>query len=134
MRPPIGVTIIAILFLASAVYLWIGATTLLVAPTYPLLTGTTLRHALTLTGPYAGLAVGTCYAVIGWGLFRLKNWARFLAMLLMTIGGAFMLPLLFVAAVGHRWSAVWIGLQIVLRAVAVFYLMGSEIIDLFVKP
>jgi uncharacterized membrane protein (DUF2068 family) len=134
MRRPIGVTIIAILFLASAVYLWIGGATVLLAPgVYPF-TERTLRQALRLIGPYPTLAVGAFYAVVGWGLFRLKNWARFVAMLVMTIGGGFLLPLLFIAGIGHGWSAAWIGVQLALRAVAVFYLMRSKIIDIFVRP
>ncbi len=134
MRPSIGATIIAILFLAAAVYFWIGAATLLVAPgIVPPFTQRTLRHALTLTGPYPSLLVGVGYAIVGWGLFRLKNCARWAAILLMTVGGAFMLPGLMLAAIAFRWSTIWLGLQIVLRAVGVFHLLGDETRDIFVR-
>jgi hypothetical protein len=133
MRRPIGVTIIAILFLAAAVYLWVAGATLLVSRDVFPFTQTMLRRALRLTGPYPPLAMGTCYAVVGWGLFRLHNWARWVAMLVMMVGGATMLPLLFAEAVGYRRSAIWIGLQIVLRAVAAFYLLGDELRESFVR-
>ena len=44
-----------------------------------------------------------------------------------------MLPRLFVDAVAYRRSAIWIGLQIVLRAVAAFYLLGDEQRKSFVR-
>ena len=135
MRRPIGVTIIAVLFLAAAVYLWIGAATVLVAPksASPFI-GRILKRDLLLIGPYASLCAGICYAVVGWGLFRLHNWARWLAMLVMTVGGALMMLGLASAAMRFHWSAVWLGSQIVLRATGVFYLLGPEVIDTFNRP
>jgi len=133
MRTPIGVTIIAILFLAAGVYLWIGSAMFLVSPGMFPFTEATLRRALRLIGPYPTVAVGACYAVVGWGLFRLHNWARWVAILVMTVGSAAMLPRLFVDAVTYRRSVIWIGLQIVLRAVAAFYLLGDEQRESFVR-
>jgi hypothetical protein len=134
MRRPIGVTIIAILFLARAVYLWISAASLLLAPhTVSPFTARMLRQALRLIGPYAGLGVGVCYAFVGWGLFRLHNWARIAAMLVMGVSAAFMLPALASAAIGLRWSAILMGLQIVLCAVIAFYLLSPKCIDIFVQ-
>lgn len=133
MRPPIGITIIAILFLAAAVYLWIGSVMFLVSPGMFPFTEATLRRVLRLIGPYPTVVVGACYAVVGWGLFRLHNWARWVAILVMTVGSAAMLPRLFVDAVAYRRSAIWIGLQIVLRAVAAFYLLGDEQRKSFVR-
>jgi hypothetical protein len=108
MRRPIAVTIMTICFLLAAVYLWIAGAALLVAPgTVSAFPGTKLRSALMLTGPYTGLDVGICYAVTGWGLFRLHNWARWGAMLLMAFGAALMLPNLILGcsdSVGGRSS------------------------------
>jgi hypothetical protein len=92
-----------------------------------------LRRALRLIGPYTGLGVGMCYAFVGWGLFRPHNWARIVAMLVMGVSAAFMLPALASAAIGLRWSAILAGLEIVLCAVGAFYLLSPKSIDIFVQ-
>src|SRR2546429_549655 len=38
--------------------------------------GAPLLHGLELGGPYAALLVGAAWALIGWGLLRLYDWAR----------------------------------------------------------
>jgi len=77
MQRPVGVTVITIFFLVAAVYFWIAGAAILIAPTTtPPMTGLMLRRALKLTGPYPVIVVGGGYALIGWGLFRLHNWAR----------------------------------------------------------
>lgn len=74
-----------------------------------------------LTGPYTGLGGGICDALTGWGLFRLHHWARGVAMLLMALGAAVMLPNLILGTSGPRWWTIisW-GLQIAVRIAGVF--------------
>jgi hypothetical protein len=101
MQRPIGVTIIAILFCAAGVYLWTLGATLLISPgTWPLTAGSRFMYGLELAGPYMILLFGTGYAVIGWGIFRLHNWARWAAMLVMTIGIAWLVPKVSMAELG----------------------------------
>jgi hypothetical protein len=53
-------------------------------------------------------------------LFRLHNWARWAAMLVMTIGIASLVPKISAAELGV--PLLWYGLQIALRAAAAWYL------------
>ena len=77
MERPAGITGIAILFFLTAIYLWaIGALKLLAPEAISLMRGAPLMYGLELAGPYMALLVGGGYALVGWGLFRLHNWAR----------------------------------------------------------
>src|ERR1700693_3743241 len=76
--------------------------------------------------------VGTAWALVGWGLFRLHNWARWTAMLVMTIGIAWLVPKISMAEVGV--PILWSGLQIALRAAAAWYLaQAPAVIDSFAR-
>jgi hypothetical protein len=77
-------------------------------------------YGLELAGPYMALLVGAGWALVGWGLFRLHNWARWAAMLVMTIGIASLVPKISAAELGV--PLLWYGLQIALRAAAAWYL------------
>lgn len=133
MQRPKAVTILATLFCAAGVYLWILGATLLIAPgTWPLTSGSQLMYGLELAGPYMMLLVGTGYALIGWGLFQLQNWSRWAAMLVMVIGVASLVPKISMADLGL--PIYWYGLQIALRAAAAWYLMQAPgVLDTFAK-
>src|SRR5215831_10413123 len=80
MQRPIGVNVIAVLFAVAALYLWTIGVILLIAPgAISLMTGKYFTYGGEIAGPYMILLVGSCYAVIAWGLFHLHNWARWLA-------------------------------------------------------
>jgi len=121
MQRPAGVTAIAALFGLAAIYLWtIGMVKLLAPNAISLMSGASLMYGLELAGPYMALLVGTGWALVGWGLFRLHNWARWAAMLVMTIGIAWLVPKISMAEIGV--PILWSGLQIALRAAAAWYL------------
>ena len=78
------------------------------------------------------LLFGLGYAVVGWGLFRLHNWARIVVILLMIISVASLVPKISMAALGI--PLLWYGLQIALRAALAFYLASAPtVIDAFAK-
>jgi hypothetical protein len=131
MRRPAGVTAISVLFGLAAVYLWTIGTLKLVAPNaISLMSGAQLMYGLELAGPYMALLVGTGWALIGWGLFRLHNWARWAAMLVMVVGIAWLVPKISIAELGV--PVFWYGLQIALRAAAAWYLaQAPSVIDAF---
>jgi hypothetical protein len=133
MQHPAGVTTIAALFSFAAIYLWtIGAVKLLAPNAISLMAGAHLMYALELAGPYMALLIGSGYAVIGWGLFRLQNWARWAAMLVMTIAIASLVPKISMAELGV--PIFWYGLQIALIAAAGWYLaQAPAVIDSFAK-
>ena len=128
MQRPAGVTAIAALFGLAAIYLWtIGMVKLLAPNAISLMSGASLMYGLELAGPYMALLVGT-----GWGLFRLHNWARWAAMLVMTIGIAWLVPKISMAEIGV--PILWSGLQIALRAAAAWYLaQAPAVIDSFAR-
>jgi|ERR1700692_3711210 hypothetical protein len=133
MQRPAGVTAIAALFGLAAIYLWtIGMVKLLAPNAISLMSGASLMYGLELAGPYMALLVGTGWALVGWGLFRLHNWARWAAMLVMTIGIAGLVPKISMAEIGV--PILWAGLQIALRAAAAWYLaQAPAVIDSFAR-
>ena len=131
MQRPAGVTAISILFALAAIYLWtIGLVKLAAPNAVSLMSGAQLMYGLELAGPYMALLVGTGWALVGWGLFRLYNWARWAAMLVMVVGIAWLVPKISMAELGV--PVFWYGLQIALRAAAAWYLaQAPAVIDAF---
>jgi hypothetical protein len=131
MQRPAGVTTISVLFFLAAFYLWTIAAVKLVAPgAISLMSGSRFMYGLELAGPYMALLVGTGWALVGWGLFRLHNWARWAAMLVMTVGIAWLVPKISAAEFGG--PLLWYGLQIALRAAAAWYLaQAPAVVDAF---
>jgi hypothetical protein len=128
---PAGVTGISVLFGAAAIYLWtIGLVKLTAPNAISLMSGAQLMYGLELAGPYMALLVGTGWALVGWGLFRLYNSARWAAMLVMVVGIAWLVPKISMAELGV--PVFWYGLQIALRAAAAWYLaQAPAVIDAF---
>jgi hypothetical protein len=121
MQRPAGVIAISVLFFLAAIYLWTVAAVMLFAPgTISLMSGAELMYGLELAGPYMALLVGAGWALIGWGLFRLLNWARWAAMLVMTVGIAWLVPKISAAELGL--PLLGYGLQIAVRAAVAWYL------------
>src|SRR5579864_2302903 len=133
MQRPVGVAIFAGLFAMAAIYLWTIAVVRLLAPgAISLMAGSQFMYGLELAGPYMALLVGTGYALVAWGLFRLHNWARWAAMLVLTIGIASLVPAISAAELG--WRMLWFGLQIALRAAAAWYLaQAPAVVDAFAR-
>lgn len=87
-------------------------------------------YGLELAGPYMTLLFGTGYALIGWGLFRLQNWARWAAMLVIVVGVASLVPRISMAELG--FPVFLYGFQIALRVAVGWYLaQAPSVIDAF---
>jgi hypothetical protein len=131
MQRPAGVTVISVLFFLAAIYLWtIGVVKLLAPEAISLMSGAPLMYGLELAGPYMAMLVGTGYALVGWGLFRVHNWARWAAMLVMVVAVAALVPKISMAELGV--PVLWYGLQIALRAAVTWYLaQAPAVIDAF---
>jgi hypothetical protein len=130
-KRPLLVTLISIYFLFAALYLWILAAILVVTPgKVSLILGSRFMHGLELAGPYMMLLVGSGYALIGWGLFRLCNWARWLAMAFIALSVGSLVPVISSAQLNLRFFAC--GLEIAIFAAAGFYLaQGPAAIEAF---
>ncbi|HKV81290.1 MAG TPA: hypothetical protein VJP02_24295 [Candidatus Sulfotelmatobacter sp.] len=131
MQRPQGLTAIASLFALVATYLWvIGAIKLAAPGAISLMAGRHFLYGLELAGPYMMLLGGGVYALVAWGLFRLQNWARWSAMLLIVISTASLIPKISMAELGV--PVLWYGLQIALRVAIGWYLaQAPAVIDTF---
>jgi hypothetical protein len=128
---PTGITALSALFFGAAIYLWTIAVVKLLAPeAVSLMSAAQLMYGLALAGPYMAMLVGAAYALLGWGLFRLHNWARWLAMSVMVMGVASLVPGISMAELGI--PVVWYGLQIALRVAVGWYLaQAPAMVDAF---
>jgi hypothetical protein len=133
MQRPTGVTIIAILFGAAGLYLWIVGAVQLISPgTLSLMAGKQFMHGLELAGPFMALLIGAVYALIGWGLFRLQKWSRWAAMIVMAIGIGWLVPKISMAELGI--PVFWYGFQIALRVALAWYLsQAPSVVDSFAE-
>jgi hypothetical protein len=124
MQRPAVVTAISVFCFLAAIYLWtIGVVKLLAPNAISLLSASQLMYGLELAGPYMALLVGSGWALVGWGLFRLHNWARLATVVAMILGIAWLVPKISAAELGV--PLLWEGLQIALRAAAAWYLAQS---------
>jgi hypothetical protein len=135
MERPASVTVIAALFFLVAGYLvTIGIIELVAPSTLSTTLGAGVTYGRELTGPQAALSVGAGWALVGWGLYRLRNWARWCAILLMVIGVAGAVPAVSAAARDLTWRFFLYGFQIMARVVIAWYLAASpEVIEAFAR-
>ena len=133
MHRPVVVTIVSLLLFAAALYLWIVGTTLLIWPgAVSLMSANQLMHGLELAGPFMMLLFGTGYALVGWGMFRVKNWARVIVILLIVIRVAALVPKISMAELGV--PVLSYGLQIALQVALAWYLaQAPSVIDAFTQ-
>ena len=133
MQRPRGVIVISALAAIAALYLWTLSVILLISPgAISLMAGKYFLYGLELAGPYMMLLGGSAYALVAWGLFRLHNWARWMAMLVMVISVASLIPKISMAELGV--PVLWYGLQIAFRVAVGWYLaQAPAVIDSFAK-
>jgi hypothetical protein len=131
-RPP-GVTAIAIAFLLVAVYLVVIGAIMLASPdSVSMAAGADLLGGLELAGPYMFLLVGAIAVAIGYGLLRLNNWARRVAILLAFVGVVMLIPTVSGAVVSLRASPlIFGGVGVILRVMILWYLFQEPIKECF---
>jgi hypothetical protein len=134
MHRPAGVTVIATLFFLAAAYLCVVGATMLASPgALSMRIGAPLLHGLELAGPYMFLLVGAVGALIAWGLLRLNNWARRVAVIVALVGVVMLIPSVSAAASDLSWPLAWGGLGIMVRAAVAWYLLLGAGPDAFQK-
>src|SRR5580698_11355024 len=133
MERPASVTVITALFFLVATYLVaIGVIELMMPGTLSMTVGTGVTYGRELDGPRTALSVGAGWALVGWGLYRLRNWARWCAILLMVIGIAGSVPAVSAAARDLTWRFFFYGAQIMVRIVVAWLLVASpEVVEAF---
>jgi multidrug transporter EmrE-like cation transporter len=131
---PIGVVVIAIVFVLAALYLGLVGVVMVVSPgAASMALGAPLLNGLELAGPYMFLLTAGVLGLIGGGLLRLNNWARRAALIMGFVGVVMLVPAVSAAAVDLRLSLVWSGLGIVVRVMIVWYLFQEPVKEKFTK-
>ena len=130
---PVGVSLIAALFLITSAYLIVvGAVMLLSSGAISMSSGADLLGGLEVAGPYMFLLMAVVGAAIGLGLLRLHNWARRLAILSALLGMVLLLPSVSSAVLDFRIEKlVWKGLGVMVRAMIVWYLYQHPVKEAF---
>ena len=135
MERPASVTVIAALFFLVAGYLAaIGIIDLVAPGTLSTTLGTGVTYGRELTGPQTAISVGAGWGLVGWGLYQLRNWARWCAIVFMVIGIAGSVPAVSAAARDLTWRFWFYGVQIMARVVIAWLLVASpEVVEAFVR-
>ena len=133
MPRPIGVSLIATLFLVTATYLIVVGAVMLLSPgSVSMSSGADLLGGLEVAGPYMFWLVAVVATAIGLGLLRLYNWARRLAILAALLGIVLLLPSVSSAVLDFRIAQlIWGGLGVMVRAMIVWYLYQPPLKEAF---
>ena len=130
---PIGVSLIALLFLLTAAYLIVVGAVMLFSPgALSMSSGADLLGGLETAGPYMFLLAAVLASAIGIGLLRLHNLARHLAIVVAMLGMVLLLPAVSSAVVDLRIRKLfWGGLGVIVRAMIVWYLYQYPVKEAF---
>jgi hypothetical protein len=130
---PAGVRAIAALLAAVAVYLLGIGLIMLVAPGHvSMALGAPLLFGLELAGPSMFLLMASVGALIAWGLWRLNNWARRVAVIIAMVGVVLLVPKVSNAATTTQYGNLALGgLQIIARVIVAWYLYQPQVVDAF---
>jgi hypothetical protein len=133
MHRPAGVTWIAVIFFLVGAYLSILAIVMLASPgAVSMAAGADLLGGLELAGPYMFLLVGAVAAGIGYGMLRLNNWARRVAILAVFVGVIMLIPTVSGAVVSLRAVPLVLGGSgVILRVLILWYLYQEPVKESF---
>lgn len=128
MKRPIGVTLIACFCLLAAVYLCsISVMQLIVPKAIHALRGAPNVRALRFVSPYLTVVIGVGWAVVAWGLFQLRNWARIIAATMFVFAVIWETSMTWQASMSTSksfptWRLILIAVEVTTRLIAVVYL------------
>ena len=131
---PAGVTVVAVvcllmsgLHLAFALLVWRGVVSVT--------SGAFLIGAgLELYGPMMFLIFAFLFARAGFGLLRLSQWSRYLAILLAGLGIYLLVPTLSYSVMEFRILAMLQdGAQVIIRAMVIWYMLQPPVRDAFAQ-
>ena len=133
---PNGVRAIAALFALCGIYLGIAGATMLLSPgTISMSAGAPLLFGLELSGPYMFLLAAVAAAVVAWGLVKLNNITRHIAMLIAIAGVVMLVPSVSAATVMAQPKPLILGgCGIIVRVVVAWYLARGDVADNFKSP
>jgi hypothetical protein len=76
-----------------------------------------------LAGPQSAFLVGAGWGLVAWGLFQVRNWARWCAVVLLVLGVAAGIPAVSAASVDPGWRLLWYGGEMMAKVAAIWYLV-----------
>ena len=132
-QPPPGIRAIAAVYALCGIYLAIVGGLILIRPgLVPMSAGAPLLFGLELAGPYMFLLMALAGGAVAWGLLKLNNITRHVAMLIAITGIVMLLPSVSAATVMTNFKGlVTGGFQIIVRVIVAWYLGRAEVADQF---
>lgn len=132
-KRPAGVNAVAIAFFLTSIFLAAVGLTMLVRPgLVSMAAGADFLGGLELAGPYMFLLVAALGTAAAFGLWRLHNWARWLAIVVAIAGVVFLLPTVSSAILDFRIAKLaWGGLGTIVRVMIVWYLLQEPVREAF---
>jgi hypothetical protein len=93
-----------------------------------------LLFGLELAGPYMFLLVAAVGGVVTWGLFRLNNLARRVAILIAGVGVIMLIPTVSAATIMVQPKMLALGgLGIIVRVIVVWYFWREDVAEQFAR-
>ncbi|MGA9526757.1 MAG: hypothetical protein WBS24_01445 [Terriglobales bacterium] len=135
-RVPEGVRAIAALFALCAIYLACAGVVMLVQPgLISIAAGAWLLFGLELAGPYMFVLMAMAGLAVAFGLIKLNNITRHVAMLIAITGIVMIAPSVSDAVVQANVKALVAGgLGIIVRVIVAWHLGQAEVADQFQRP
>lgn len=132
---PREIRIIAALFALCGIYLAICGLIMLVRPgLLGMSVGATLLFGLELAGPWMFLLMAVVGFAVAFGLMRLNNIVRHIALLIACAGIVWLVPAVSAAAVAVQPKGLfWGGVGIIIRVVVAWNLAKHDVVEAFQK-
>lgn len=132
---PVPITALSILSLTAAAYLIAVASTMFLNwDTFSFTAGASLLAGFETAGPFAFLIGAAVYALVAYGLWTLRNWARHAAIGLAALHAVLALPKVSENAISLSIPRLALtGLPVIVAAALIFYLSKSSTAATFHK-
>jgi hypothetical protein len=130
---PLPITLLSIFCFGAATYLAAIAATMLVRwDVFSFIAGAPLMAGFETAGPWAFLLAAAVYALAGFGLWELHNWARHVAIGLAALHAILALPKVSENAISLSIPRLALtGLPVIVAAALIFYLSKPSTVSLF---
>jgi len=142
MGRPVGVTILAVLNFIGAAFCLLGGIAVILGG--GVIASLLSQQGAGASGILAGLGaaagvfiiiIGGIGALVGFGLWKLKGWARIVSIVLVGINGAFqLLGLLGSLAHFNAFAVIWSVFWVAIDAMIIWYLLKPEVKAAFQRP
>ena len=97
----------------------------------PLSLGAPFLHGLEIAGPYVFLIAAAVAAFVGWGLLRLRNYARHAAIVIALLGMFLLIPKVSAETGAFSLRFFFAAASVIVRVMIVWYLWQSSTAQAF---